>query len=269
MTNNTDVPGAWLRRFAERTFDPETLDRVLLPAIADLQHECGDGSASWISRVRAYWGLWKTIALCVLRDAASAARPTVASVTTRTAVIFPIVMAAAMIAAFDSAVERALTPVQFVLAMTPQMIAIALPVAYFFAVVLEPASNPRRLLPAIFATSVVCTLLMLTLSTLVDVGIASGTLGTRIAYSTVPLMLGLVALAICGYTWPIALLHGMWVLMFYVAALRAAGPSSSQGPAAARIWLVNGAFALGGFLVVLLRQRANGVEPPKRFYMRA
>jgi hypothetical protein len=267
MTKEIDMPGAWLRRFAERTFDRETLERVLLPAIADLQHECGEGPSSWFSRVRAYWGLWKTMALCVLYDAASVARPTVASLGIRMAIIFPIVMCAAMIAAFDSASDRAATPLQFALAMAPQMIVLAVPVAYFFAVVMEPASNPRRLLPAVLATSVACTLMMLAIA--FDGDAAGRTLNTRVAYATVPLMLGPLALAIGGYTWPTALLNGMWVLMFYVAALRAAGPSSSQGPTAARILLVNGVFALASLMVVLLRQRSNGVEPPKRFYMRA
>jgi hypothetical protein len=67
MVNDNREPGTRLRRFAERTFDRATLDRVILPAIADLQHECADeASATRLVRLRAYWGLWKTLAVCLL-----------------------------------------------------------------------------------------------------------------------------------------------------------------------------------------------------------
>ena len=60
---------------------PETVERVLRPAIADLQHECKDreapanaasgvrSSSRLAIRVRGYWGLWKTLAICFAGDA--------------------------------------------------------------------------------------------------------------------------------------------------------------------------------------------------------
>ena len=85
MTNSDRVPGTWLRRFAERTFDRETLDRVILPALDDVQHECttapGPTLAERFVRVRTYWGFWKAIGLCLLTDAGHKARPTVEGVT--------------------------------------------------------------------------------------------------------------------------------------------------------------------------------------------
>ena len=53
MTKESRLPGLWLRQLAERVFDRERLERVVLPALADLQHECGD-SAGFVVRLRAY-----------------------------------------------------------------------------------------------------------------------------------------------------------------------------------------------------------------------
>jgi hypothetical protein len=321
MTQHEEMPGARLRRFAERTFDRETVERVLLPAIADLQHECDRGAASWFLRLRAYWGLWKTIALCVARDAGRDARPTVASVAKRMAIIAPIVMGAAMIPVVNLALGDAPAPGPLLIMSLPQSFALALPVAYFFAVLMEPAPHPRRLLPAVMAMSITCSALMLpmmmsimpranqayreavftklraerspneapahlspgpaewTFTDLVRKSLGPSSdresrsarrmLSTRFATSTAPIMLGFVGLAISGYSWPIALMNGIWVLMFYVVALRAAGPSSTQAPpSVARFWLVNGIFALVGLVIVLVRRRANDGDPPIRFYLR-
>ena len=67
MTTSEHRPGSRLRRFAERTFERPTLERVVFPALADLQHECREdaGVSRWV-RLRAYWGLLKTVALCLL-----------------------------------------------------------------------------------------------------------------------------------------------------------------------------------------------------------
>jgi hypothetical protein len=71
MKPGDDVPGAGLRRFAERTFDRSTVETVILPALADLQHECASTHAGWLRRfrtsLRAYWELWKTIGICARR----------------------------------------------------------------------------------------------------------------------------------------------------------------------------------------------------------
>jgi hypothetical protein len=308
MTNGERVPGTRLLRFAERRIDRETLERVVRPAVADLQHECGD-DASRLQYIRAYWGLWKTIALCVLRDAAHASRPTVASVSKRMAVIFPIVLGAVSLMTMDGMRADPLGPSEFLLFVSPQIIALALPVAYFFAVTMEPAWDPRKLLPAIVAMSIVCTVVMLvivlsimpranlayrdavfakvsataapgekaptvtfgasewTFTELVrkSIGgespIARNILSNRLATCTAPIMLGLVALGISGYSWKIALFNGVWVLMFYVAALRAVAPSSYRGPSAGGVWLVNALFALGGLCAVFIPRKGGEPDP--------
>jgi lipopolysaccharide export LptBFGC system permease protein LptF len=61
-------------RFAERMFDRDTVERVMAPALTDLQHECanaGTGVARAAICVRAYWGVLKAIAVCLLRDVVS------------------------------------------------------------------------------------------------------------------------------------------------------------------------------------------------------
>lgn len=325
MTNDRRVPGRRLRRFVERRFDRGTLDRVLLPAIADLQHECDSGAALWPRRLRAYWGLWKTIALCAPGSAARAARPTIRSVGLRMAIIFPVVLGAAMIPALGPSRGKAVAVGYLFVMSLPQSFALALPLAYFFAVSMEPAPHARRLLPAVLVMSIVCSVLMLTTMMSVmpranqayrdavyaarqgerspgqpayvsfgpgewtftelvrksldasserDARTARRILSVRAANATTPIMLGLVALAISGCRWPIAVMHGVWVLMFYVAALLAASPPVMHGPAmrgptAAGILMVNALFALGGLVVVLVRRPATNTDTNSRFYIRA
>ena len=63
--------GGRLIRFAERMFDRHTVEHVVAPALTDVQHECADAGTG-LARVaicaRAYWGVLKAIALCLLRD---------------------------------------------------------------------------------------------------------------------------------------------------------------------------------------------------------
>lgn len=164
MMNDRPSPGSGLRRFAERTFDRETLDRVVLPAIADLQHECAEGAAPRV-RLRAYVGVWKAMAICSLAAAYQDARPTLGNVTRRMAVILPLIMAGILLPPLMS-VRPSTEPWGLLLWMSlPQAFAAALLVAYYFAVTLEQwPTSPRRLLPAICATSAICTVIMLLLT---------------------------------------------------------------------------------------------------------
>ena len=142
MTNSNRIRGARLRGFAERTFDRETLERVILPAIADLQHECGAADAASLAQrmvvLRAYWGLWKTIGMCVIGDVAHNRDGIASSLGVRTFVFLVIVLAALMtsyaswMVAFASkyGAAAALTAGAYLL---PSNILVALPVAFFFA----------------------------------------------------------------------------------------------------------------------------------------
>jgi hypothetical protein len=153
-----------LRRFAARALDAQTYERVVLPAIADVRHEC-DGRESLLVCLRAHWGLWKTLAVCLLIESGRVARPTVRGVGARMSVIFPIVGGIVLIPPLVNGSTIPLGWAQHLLLSMPQAAGFALLVAYYFALVLEPESvPPRRLLPAVFAMSLACTLGMTVLT---------------------------------------------------------------------------------------------------------
>ena len=74
MTEPHRLPDGRLLRFAERVFDPGTVERVLRPAFTDVQHERRGVSRGWLQHrlvvLRAYWGLCKTIGICAIGDVA-------------------------------------------------------------------------------------------------------------------------------------------------------------------------------------------------------
>jgi hypothetical protein len=261
-------------------------------------------------RFRAYWGLWKAIALCLLTDWGHHGRPLTARVATRMTVIFPIIMGVVMMPALNAAYARPLVPGPFLLMSFAQAFLFALPIAFFFAVALERhAQSLRQLLPAVIAMSLACTLVTMTVTLSVvpranqvyrqalheqlrapadpaldSVGsgeltftellirarsetpepersAARQALGMRLATSTLPIVLGFLALGIAGYPWTHSLFLGMWVLMFYVAGLRAAAVSPFEGPSVRGIWVVNGAFVLVGLSMVWFRPSPADAEP--------
>jgi hypothetical protein len=175
MTRKDRVPGAWLRRFAERTFDRGTNDRVILPALADLQHESSgseDGQLRRLARsVRAYWGLWKTIGLCAIGDVALNREQIASSLSGRTLGFFLIASAVLMLPnvawmlSFGSTygAGTALTAGAFLL---PSNVLVALPVAFFFALAMFPARvdvPSSRLIPSAVVGSVICGAVVLVL----------------------------------------------------------------------------------------------------------
>ncbi len=310
---STEHDPRWrLRRFAERTFDRQTLERVIFPALADVEFECADDAGtSRLVRWRAYWGLWKAIALCLLTDWGRNARPLAEGVVTRMTVIFPIVIGVVMVPALNAAWARPLVPGRpFLLMSLAQAFLFALPIAFFFAVALERhARSLRQLLPAVFAMSLTCTLVTMTVTLSVvpranqvyrkavheqlkapadpaldslgsgewtftelvrkarsetperERSAARHALGMRLATSTLPIVLGFLALGIAGYPWMHSLFLGMWVLMFYVAGLRAAAVSPFQGPSVRGIWVVNAVFVLVGLSMVWFRPSPADAEP--------
>ncbi len=317
MTTELRRPGSRLRRFAEQTFEQETLDRVVLPAIADLQHECVEG-ASLTVRLRAYVGVLKAMAMCKIGDTNRHARPTFKRVSKRMAIIVPIAMFAAMVPTLNIAFNGRHSPGWFLWTSTPQAFALALLVAYYFSVTLEQwPTSPRRLLPAISAMSLVCTLVMLSMTmsilplatqsyraSVAERLRAAGrtaqaetvTLGSsewtftdlirhaasaspadrararqefakRLTTATMPIMLGFMGLGISGYTRKIALFSGIWVLILYFAALRAAASSSYHPPSIQAVWLVNAIFTLGGLWLVWIRPRPDDSRPEARLPM--
>ena len=315
MTKEARRPGVWLRRLAERVYERDRLERVVLPGLADLQHECGDGS-SFVVRLRAYWGVWKAMAICTLADAYHRARPTCGNVAKRMAVIIPLVMCAVMLPALNLAFDGRNSPAVVLLTSVPQAFAAALLVAYFFAVTLEQwPTSPRRLLPAICAMSAACTLVMLIMTMMVvpranqefrssiagrlttrgrasalpppgpaewtftdlleraagtsptDQARARNELRSRLTSATLPIMLGFLGLGVSGYPRRIALFSGVWVLILYFAALRAAAPSSYRAPSIESVWLVNAVFTLAGLWLVWIRPRPDDSGPESRLPM--
>jgi hypothetical protein len=313
MTNESRLSGELLRRLAERLYDRQTLERVVLPAIADLQHECVGGAPTSV-RMRAYWGVWKTLAICTLLCTYRQARPTIASVTRRTAVILPLIMGALLLPALDTG-SAGKVPVNAVLVTSmPQAFAAALLVAYYFAVALEQwPTSPRRLLPAICATSAICTLIMLIMTMVVvpranqvfresvaeklrvESTMTKPTLGpaewslteligrtrgssadreaawqqisARLVASTLPIMIGFVALGISGFPPRIAVFSGVWVLMLYFVVLRSAAPSSYRPPTVESVWLVNAVFTVAGLWLIWLRPRPDDSGSASRMPM--
>lgn len=153
-----------LRLFAERMLDATTYARVVAPAVADFRHEC-DGRESFLVRSRACWGLWKALAVCLLVEFARTGRPTVRGVAARMAIIFPIVAGVVVVPPLADGSPIPLGWAGHLLLSLPQAGAFAMIVAYYFALVLEPESvPPRRLLPAVFAMSLACTLGMTVLT---------------------------------------------------------------------------------------------------------
>lgn len=312
MTNEARVPGSRLRRFAARTFDGETLDRVVLPALADLQHECGDND-SHLVRLRAYWGIWKALALCLLINWGRDGRPTMRGVVSRMTIVLPIVVGLITIPVLND--HSGLPLAQFLMLSMPQTLAAALPLAFFFAVALERRPRSlRRLVPAVFAMALVCSLGMMVMTFSVvpranrafaeaideqlkilgrpamvsfpptewsftelvrraqletserDRATARKYLGMRLVTSTLPIVAGFAALGIAGYPRMHTVFLGTWVLMFYLAALRAASPSSLHGPSlhgpsVRGVCVVNAAFVLGGLCLIWLRRDSTQVEP--------
>jgi hypothetical protein len=64
-------PGTRLRALVANLFDQATAERILLPAIADLQHEAsesqgGSRTARTLVRWRCYLAFWRTFAACLL-----------------------------------------------------------------------------------------------------------------------------------------------------------------------------------------------------------
>jgi hypothetical protein len=169
MSGNEPLAGTWLRQFAERAFDRETVDRVILPAIADVQHEQHERAAARggsirrsLMALRGYWGLLKTFAICTIADVAHNRDRVASSLGLRTAAILVVVLAGFLLPniswmlSFGSAygAGAALTAGAFLL---PTNVLVALPAAFFVALALFPTGKvpAGRLLPAAAVGSVI------------------------------------------------------------------------------------------------------------------
>ena len=128
------------------------------------------GTRSLAVVARAYWGLWKAILFCATVETVIVARPTLDGILFRMVVGLPIIIALLIAPVVKSSFSR--PPLEgwplLLLSTTPQVFVIALPLAYFFAVVLDrQASPPLRVLPAIVGASMSCAVIALVATFLV------------------------------------------------------------------------------------------------------
>ena len=173
MSTDDRLKGEWSLRIARRLLDDNAITRVIEPAIEDLRHETDAARGAMRSLVvlmRAYWGLWKAIVVCAAVESVSSARPTLDGILFRVMVGLPIItsllMAPVVSGAFNRPPREGL--LLLLLATTPQAFVVALPLAYFFAVVLDRQSSPPlRVLPAIVGASVACAVIALVATFLV------------------------------------------------------------------------------------------------------
>ena len=156
-------------------FDPETLERVLRPAVADLQHECdtldeGANAASGVRsrsrlaiRVRGYLGTGKTLAICFAGEAVRFRGGHALSLGTRTLlfVFLLLVLETARSATWFLALagdHGAWPAIKATLLLVPSTLTIVLPAAFFLAVALFRTKGTRMptLIPSAAAGGVAC-----------------------------------------------------------------------------------------------------------------
>jgi lipopolysaccharide export LptBFGC system permease protein LptF len=159
-------------RLAEQALDPATCERVIAPAVADLEHEC---AAAADRRVlvcaRAYWGVIKTIALCVVRDALTdrsrVGRQLAGQIALFVLVLVSIVSIPAWMQTIRlSATHGVRTAVEASLLLVPGTIAMVVPTALLFAVAfLRPRGTGQApIIPGVFASVLACTGLVFALA---------------------------------------------------------------------------------------------------------
>ena len=161
--------GETLLRFAERTFDRATVEHVIAPALADLQHECagaGISTSRVTTWVRAYWGVLKTIAWCLLRDVAVDRDLTVIRIAGQMAAYVIVLILLMSIPSVKWTIDFATKTSSKAafdagLLMLPSMILLALPSALLFAIAFQRdrADTARpSLLPKVVAITGLSTL---------------------------------------------------------------------------------------------------------------
>lgn len=158
MTNRK-TPGWTIGRFARHVFHESTYDRVVLPAIADLQHECTEAAGRMV-RIGAYWGVFKTIAICLAGDALRDRDGQTRSFGARMLLLVALVAALLMLPSLGFMIQfgerfgagPALTSGVL---LTASNIALAIPCALFLALALHPRSSVlplSRLIPTVVIT---------------------------------------------------------------------------------------------------------------------
>ena len=182
--------GSRLRTIAARVFDRATLDRVILPAIADLQHECSAPARNGLSRRlicwRAYWSVWKAFGICLIADGVRNPHGVSRTIALRTAAcllgLVPVLVVPGLIEMVFSAgppftmafsAHPRFTIVEALKAtvlLLPQALLASLPAAFFFSLALYRKDNRPEgaaVIPSVIAGTLTCVMLVSLLSALV------------------------------------------------------------------------------------------------------
>jgi hypothetical protein len=157
-----------LHRFAQRAFDADTYERIVVPALQDVEHECAGAAGQPMKRrgltcLRAYWGVAKAMALCGIGDVAQNRDGIARTVATRTGLLAVVVACLLMLPSvqwmisFGAKFGTASALVAGAL-LVPSELVLALPAAFFLALALfrsRPGVAPTRVLSTALAGSIV------------------------------------------------------------------------------------------------------------------
>lgn len=165
------MPGRGLLRIAGRLFDRVTLERVIVPAIADLQHECRRSGSGRFTRARAYSAALQTIALCAARDVASDRDGVSRAVAARMLVFVPLLLAFSALSGSGTLVSFGASFGAGVAARAGALLLLSnlvlvLPIAFYFAVALHRGQSGLEAV-SIAACSCACVAAMALLMTIV------------------------------------------------------------------------------------------------------
>jgi hypothetical protein len=142
-------PGACLRRWANRMCSPRTMERLIDPLIADLQHEYEEANRAgptWRGRValvRGYLAFWRVLALHVprlwlnrtVRELAIAERPALVRAVVAAAVTMALVTALLVAPPAQAMARSDKFPVWLLVLLLPQSVPFSLPLTLLMSVV--------------------------------------------------------------------------------------------------------------------------------------
>jgi hypothetical protein len=163
MSDQPPPCGKWFARIAERTFDRETFARVIVPAIADLQHECSQSTRSLV-RVRAWWAVARVSVVCLIGDVLHDRNRSLRGLAWRTALVLPVLATLLMLPVghsiiWDGPTFGFATRAIVVALNAPPNFLLALPPAFFLALCLHRSARDSRSLhfvPSAVAGTFVC-----------------------------------------------------------------------------------------------------------------
>jgi hypothetical protein len=161
----------WVRRLAERTLDRATFETVIVPALADVRHECGEERGARVPsrrvQVRACWGVLKAFAVCLVGAFARDTRETGSVMSARALLLVPLVCLALFapeIPLLVRLIDRygatsTLVAEGFRL---PSMLVFAIPIAFFFAVAVhrDDTRTRARLVPGMLGSALACSVVL-------------------------------------------------------------------------------------------------------------